>query len=82
MEDLRKRGGKEVERGFITHRTLADPRFLDGSIDPNGRPVGRCYLGVPETVNSGPVGMARFSTLRAWLSRQSILALCLSSSYR
>ncbi|MGS5088929.1 alpha/beta hydrolase family protein [Hydrogenophaga sp. A37] len=72
LDDLRRRGGAELERGFVTHRTLADPRFLDGSIDPNGRPVGRCYLGVPETVNSGPVGMARFSTLRSWLSQWSI----------
>jgi len=31
-----------------------------------------CYLGVPETVNSGPVGLARFSTLRAWLSQWSV----------
>ena len=72
LDELRRRGGAELERGFVTHRTLADPRFLDGSIDPNGRPVGRCYLGVPETVNSGPVGMARFSTLRSWLSQWSI----------
>lgn len=72
LQRLRQRGGAELERGFVTHRTLADPRFLDGSIDPNGRPLGRCYLGVPETVNSGPVGMARFSTLRSWLSQWSI----------
>jgi hypothetical protein len=51
---------------------LADPRFLDGSIDPNDRKVGWCYLGAPETVNTGPVGLARFSTLRAWLSQWSI----------
>ena len=69
---LIQRGGAELERGFVTHRTLADPRFLDASIDPNGRPVGRCYLGMPETVNTGPVGMARFSTLRSWLSQWSI----------
>jgi len=72
LDTLRRRGGAEVERGFVTHRTLADPRFLDGAIDPNGRLIGRCYLGVPETVNSGPVGMARFSTLRSWLSQWSI----------
>jgi len=72
LDTLRRRGGAELERGFVTHRTLADPRFLDGSIDPNGRVIGRCYLGVPETVNSGPVGMARFSTLRSWLSQWSI----------
>lgn len=68
---LTARGTGEVERGFVVHRTLADPRFLDGSIEPNGRPVGRCYMGVPETVNTGPVGLARFTTLRAWLSQWS-----------
>lgn len=72
LEDLRKRGGKEVERGFITHRTLADPRWLDGSIDPNDRVVGTCWLGDPETVNSGPISLGRFSTLRSWLSQWSI----------
>ncbi len=72
LDSLRQAGGKEKERGFVTHRTLADPRFLDGTIDPNDRQVGWCYLGDPETVNSGPVGLARFSTLRAWLSQWSI----------
>jgi dienelactone hydrolase len=72
LQMLKSRGTAEVERGFVTHRTLADPRFLDGSIDPNDRRVGWCYLGNPETANSGPVGLARFSTLRAWLSQWSI----------
>ena len=69
---LRARGGGEVERGFVTHRTLADPRFLDPALDSNDRAIGTCYLGNPETVNSGPVGIGRFSTLRAWLSQWSI----------
>ena len=72
LEQLRARGGLELERGFVTHRTLADPRFLDANLDPNDRPVGTCYLGAPETANSGPVGIARFSTLRAWLSQWSV----------
>ena len=72
LERLRNVGGKEKERGFVTHRTLADPRFLDPALDPNDRPIGWCYLGDPETVNSGPVGLARFSTLRSWLSQWSI----------
>lgn len=71
LERLEKAGGAERERGFVVHRTMADPRFLDGTIEPNDRPVGRCYLGVPETVNTGPVGLARFSTLRSWLSQWS-----------
>jgi len=69
---LKKRGGKEVERGFVVHRTMADPRFLDGAIEPNGRKPNWCYLGHPETVNSGPVGLARFSTLRAWMSQWAL----------
>jgi dienelactone hydrolase len=69
---LRARGGGELERGFITHRTLADPRFLDPLLDPNDRRPNWCYLGIPETVNNGPVGLARFSTLRAWLSQWSL----------
>ncbi|MGV3572463.1 MAG: alpha/beta hydrolase family protein [Ramlibacter sp.] len=72
LEMLRKRGTAEVERGFITHRTLAEPRFLDATLEPNDRPIGSCYLGVPETVNSGPVGLARFSMLRSWLSQWSL----------
>lgn len=71
LAELKRRAGPEMERGFVTHRTMAEPRFLDGSIDPNDRPIGTCYMGVPETANSGPVGLARFSTLRSWLSQWS-----------
>lgn len=72
LESLRRRNTGEIERGFITHRTMADPRFLDPSLDPNGRRIGWCYMGAPETVNNGPVGLARFSTLRSWLSQWSL----------
>ncbi len=71
LATLQRRGGKEMERGFVTHRTLAEPRFLDASIEPNDRPIGTCFMGVPETANSGPIGLARFSTLRSWLSQWS-----------
>ncbi len=69
---LARRGTGELERGFVVHRTLADPRFLDPTLDPNGRRPRWCYLGNPETVNTGPVGLARFCTLRSWLSQWSI----------
>lgn len=72
LEHLRKKGTNELERGFVTHRTMADPRFLDGSIEPNDRHIGWCYMGEPETANTGPVGLARFSMLRSWLSQWSI----------
>ena len=51
--------------------TLADPRWLDPAIDPNDRVPGTCFLGEPRLVNNGPVGLARFCTLRSWLSQWS-----------
>jgi len=72
LEALRRRGGREDERPFVTHRTLAEPRFLDPALDPNERVPGRCFLGDPEQVNAGPIALGRFATLRAWLSQWSI----------
>jgi pimeloyl-ACP methyl ester carboxylesterase len=72
LEDLKRRQTLEMERGFVVHRTLADPRFLDPALDPNDRKPHWCYLGNPETVNTGPVGLARFCTLRSWLSQWSV----------
>ena len=50
---------------------MADPRWLDPAVDPNERTPGTCYLGDPQVVNMSPVGLARFSTLRGWLSQWS-----------
>ncbi len=72
LERLKKRGGNEVERGMLTHRTLADLRYLDVKVDPNDRPPRTCVMGEPESANSGPAGLARYSTLRSWLSQWSI----------
>jgi alpha-beta hydrolase superfamily lysophospholipase len=72
LDILKKRGGAEVERAIIVHRTMAEPRYMDPALDPNDRKPRWCYLGNPETVNTGPVGLGRFSTLRAWLSQWSI----------
>jgi len=76
LVSLRKRGIAEVERGFVVHRTLADPRFMDPSLDANDRRPGWCYMGNPGTVNTGPVGLARFTTLRSWLSQWSLDDTC------
>lgn len=72
LDMLRRRSTGELERGFVTHRTFADPRFLDPALDPNDRKPRWSYLGNPETVNTGPVALGRFSTLRSWLSQWSI----------
>jgi pimeloyl-ACP methyl ester carboxylesterase len=63
--------GPGAEQGFVVHGTMADPRWLDPAVDPNDREPGTCYLGDPRVVNMGPVGLARFCTLRSWLSQWS-----------
>lgn len=59
------------EHCFVVPGTMADPRWLDPAVDPNDRAPGTCYLGDPRVVNNSPVGLARFCTLRSWLSQWS-----------
>jgi alpha-beta hydrolase superfamily lysophospholipase len=72
LEQLRADGRPHDEFAFVVHGTLADPRALDPAVDPNGREPGTSFLGDPRIVNNGPVGLARFSTLRSWLSQWSL----------
>ncbi|GEP33320.1 alpha/beta hydrolase [Nocardioides szechwanensis] len=74
LERLRAEAGPEVERPFLVHRTMCDVRWLDPAVDPNDRHPGWCYLGDPRTANVGPVGLARYTTLRSWLSQWSLEA--------
>ena len=71
LESLKKKNDGEMERAFIVHRTMCDVRWIDPAVDPSGRRANWCYLGDPRTVNVGPVGLARFTTLRSWLSQWS-----------
>ena len=68
---LAGRADGEIERAFVVHRTMCDVRWIDPTVDPNGRKPNWCYMGNPRTVNVGPVGLARFTTLRSWLSQWS-----------
>ena len=43
LETLKKRNGDELERGFVTYRTLCDVRFMDPAIDPNDRKPRWCF---------------------------------------
>ena len=72
LDELQRQGRVNEEFAFVTHGTMADPRWLDPAVDPNDRIPGTCYLGDPKVVNNGPVGLARFCTLRSWLSQWSI----------
>ncbi|MCH9732461.1 MAG: alpha/beta hydrolase [Actinomycetia bacterium] len=64
-------GADAAEFAFVVHGTMADPRWLDPTVDPNERTPRTCYLGDPQIVNMSPVGLARFCTLRSWLSQWS-----------
>lgn len=72
LDDLQAAGDEYSERGFVVNGTMADPRWLDPAIDPSDRRPGWCFLGDPKVVNDGPVGLARFCTLRSWLSQWSL----------
>jgi pimeloyl-ACP methyl ester carboxylesterase len=63
--------GPAEERAFVVHGTMADVRWTDPAQDPSDRPPYTCYLGEPRIANDGPVGLARFTTLRSWLSQWS-----------
>jgi len=60
------------DRAFNLYRTWADPRLMDGSIDPSNRPVGVCYAGDPQRANYSPRGIGLTNTLRTWLSMWSL----------
>lgn len=63
--------GPNEERAFVVHGTMADVRWTDPAQDPSDRRPHECYLGDPRIANDGPVGLARFTTLRSWLSQWS-----------
>jgi pimeloyl-ACP methyl ester carboxylesterase len=71
LDTLRRRNTGELERAFVVHRTMSDVRWIDPNIDPNGRKPNWCFLGDPRIANSAPAGLARYSSLRSWLSQWS-----------
>lgn len=71
LEDFRSAGQHTEDFGFVVHRTMCDVRWTDPTQDANERKPNWCYLGDPETVNNGPVALARFNTLRGWMSQWS-----------
>ena len=50
---------------------MADPRWVDLTVDPNDRQLGS-YLGDPRIVNDSAAALGRFTTTRSWLSQWSL----------
>ncbi len=59
---------------MIVHRTEADLRALDLSIDPSERDAGTLFSYRPDLTNYTELGFARVTTPRAWLSTWSGLS--------
>jgi pimeloyl-ACP methyl ester carboxylesterase len=56
---------------LTTHRTDADPRCTDLSLDPSERPYGSVISSKPQMSNFGVGGFGRLATPEAWLSTWS-----------
>jgi pimeloyl-ACP methyl ester carboxylesterase len=71
LAEIKAGATPDAERPFVVYGTMCDVRWTDPTQDPSERRPGTCYLGDPKIANDGPVGLARFTTLRSWLSQWS-----------
>ncbi|GAA4042265.1 alpha/beta hydrolase family protein [Parerythrobacter jejuensis] len=69
LKALKQASEPNAERAFVVHGTMASPCWTDPAQEPSDRRPNDCYLGEPKVANDGPVGLARFTTLRSWLSQ-------------
>lgn len=60
------------DRFFSVHRTWADPRMVDPTLEPSSREPNSCYAGEPRRANRSVWGIASSVTLGTWLSLWSL----------
>lgn len=59
------------DQNFTVYRTMADPRFIDLSLEPNGRKAGTALTENARAANLATNGTAALTCLRSWLSQWS-----------
>ena len=71
QQRIRRRA--KLFRYMVIYRTLANPAYLDPSIDPSSRPIGSIFAAGqdPYNTNHGAGGLSRIMTPRGWLSTWS-----------
>ena len=68
LRALRAVPGAATDQAFVVHRTFADPRFQDMSIDPSDRMPGGMW-GNAKGVNYASNAIGRYTSLTAFLSQ-------------
>lgn len=73
LEELvRVRKNGFSDSAFTVHRTWADPRMVDPTLEPTSRPANLCYAGVPVKANRSTFGIACATTLKNWIGMWSL----------
>ena len=73
LDELERLGKKGFSDSLLlVHRSYADLRYLDGSLDPSDRELGKCYVGDSRQGNYSALGIAKVTGLRSWLSQWSL----------
>ncbi|MFB0610658.1 alpha/beta fold hydrolase [Aurantiacibacter poecillastricola] len=70
LKALRAQQDGPLDQVMTVHGTGADPRFVDLTLDPNGRKPRP--IETVRRLNNSHLSMGRLSTLRTWLSQWSV----------